>query len=68
MTVRDQLHDASESSLFVWLVGAVVGAFWWTVRTLLTNKGRIDAMEKKTDEIHKDVREIRNALMQSRSE
>jgi len=67
MTMRDQLHDASESSLVVWLVGAVVGAFWWVVRTLLTNKGRIDAIEKKTDEIHTDVREIRNVLMQNRS-
>lgn len=63
MSVREYMDQIVNSSLFVWLVGAVAASFWWAVRTLLTNKGRIDAIEKKTDEIHKDVREIRNALL-----
>ena len=69
MSLGERVEQMAQSpSVIVWAFGSVIAFFWWVARTVLTNKARVDAIERKTDEIHKDVREIRSVLLKGRDE
>ena len=69
MSIQERANQMIGSeNVMMWAAGLVLAAMWWVVRTVLTNKHRVDAIEKKTDEIHQDVREIRAVLLKGRDE
>lgn len=57
------LWERVETGMVPAVITAVLGFVGWVVRKVMTNGARVDALEKKLDSVHTDVREIRNVLM-----
>lgn len=71
MSFSERIDQLSQSpSVWVAAFGFIAGGIWWLLRNIFTNRAEIkalktdlQAMKSTQDNIHSDVREIRQVLL-----
>ena len=60
--VKDDINAA-----FLWILAGVVTAGLWVVRTVLTDRARVNAIENSIGEIQKNVRLLTGAMLDTKA-
>ena len=60
--IKDDVNSAA-----LWVLASLAGLAVWIVRTVLTDRARVDAIEGSIGEIQKNVRLLTGAMLETKS-